>query len=205
MAEIFPVGSFGKERSPCQPFSFSYWFLFAAGPPTKQPRRIRNFMRFHITYIIPRNWLLILVACLTMMFGGCGGGGTEVSLDPLNLLSDYQQAVPRHHPYDLVEIDLGKYELSIAVKDSVDQYRVEFTAAAIVPKEQRATIEAAMVEYQTRIRDVILSSAQNMNVDNISDPHQAWLKSEILAQLARMLKSRDVRDVVFSDYTFERS
>ncbi len=155
---------------------------------------------------IPRNWLLIIFASLILIGTGCGSQSPEASLDPLNLLSHYKEKVPRHHPYDLVEMDLGAYAVTIGVQDNqVDVYRISFTATAILPKGELENIKKLAEEYQTRIRDMVNESAKTMSVDHMSDPHQAWLKSEILANLARMFKTRAVRDVVFSDYSFDRS
>lgn len=155
---------------------------------------------------IPRNWLLIIFVSMILIGTGCGSKGTEANLDPLNLLADYKEKVPRHHPYDLVEMDLGTYDVSIKVEGSeVDVYRVSFAANAIIPKGELETIQKLADVYKTRIRDMINTSATAMSVDNMSDPHQAWLKSEILANLAKMFKTRDVRDVVFSNYSFDRS
>lgn len=152
-----------------------------------------------------RSWTLILLSTVLLLAAGCGGTDSESELDPLGLLTDYKQAVPRHHPYDLVEIPLGEeFEVSIAIKDSYDQYRIKFNAAAIVPREKQEELTAQIETFDSRIRSAVLDSAGNMSPDNISDPYQAWLKSEILAKIARMIKSRDVRDVVFSDYSFER-
>lgn len=154
--------------------------------------------------IVSRQWLLILLSTLILVIAGCGSAEEENDLDPLSLLTDYKQAVPRHHPYDLVEIPLGNYEASIPVKGSVDMYHVGFSAAAIVPKDQQSALQSKIEHYQSRVQDMVLKSAQNMSPDHISDPYQAWLKSEILSEIARLLKTRDVRDVVFSEYTFER-
>lgn len=151
-----------------------------------------------------RPWMLILLSTLILIVTGCGSQEAESELDPLSLLTDYQQAVPRHHPYDLVEIDLGKHEVTIDIQDSSDAYHIGFGAAAIVPKEKKADLEVKLQSFDSRIKDMVIASAQKMSPDNISDPYQAWLKSEILSEIARMIKSRDVRDVVFSDYTFER-
>ncbi len=135
---------------------------------------------------------------------GCGSRSQETVLDPLNLFADHQSSVSRHHPYDLVELDLGEYEVAIAIPDSADQYRVGFQASAIAPRTTADKLKSRLEEYNTRIRDMILVTAQTLTPNNITDPHQAWLKSEIVGNLSKMLKTPDVRDVVFSDYNFER-
>lgn len=151
-----------------------------------------------------RHWILILLSATILLVAGCGGEETKSELDPLGLLTDYKQAVPRHHPYDLVEIDLGHYDVSIPVAESVDMYHIGFSAAAIVPRERKDDLDGKIQEFNSRIQDMVLQSAQRMSPDNISDPYQAWLKSEILAEIAHLLKTREVRDVVFSEYSFER-
>jgi hypothetical protein len=135
---------------------------------------------------------------------GCGRREQETVLDPLDLFADHQTSAARHHPYDFVELELGNFDVAILIPDSVDQYRVEFHASAIVPKSTADKLQVRLDEYKTRIRDMILVSAQNLAPVNITDPHQAWLKSEIVGNINKMLKTRDIRDVVFSKYNFER-
>lgn len=151
-----------------------------------------------------QGWWAILLAALVLMSLGCGSKPQETALDPLALFQDQQTSAARHHPYDLVELDLGSFEVAISIPDSVDQYRIEFQAAAIAPKSTADKLKPLLEEYKTRIRDMILVSAQTLSATNITDPHQAWLKSEIIANLSKMLKTREIRDVVFSEYNFER-
>lgn len=149
-------------------------------------------------------WWIICLAALIFMSLGCGRREQETVLDPLDLFADHQTSAARHHPYDFVELDLGNFDVAILIPDSVDQYRVEFHASAIVPKSTAEKLQVRLDEYKTRIRDMILVSAQNLAPVNITDPHQAWLKSEIVGNVNKMLKTRDIRDVVFSKYNFER-
>lgn len=151
-----------------------------------------------------QGWLAIFVAALVLMSMGCGSKQQETVLDPLALFADQNTSAARHHPYDFVELDLGAFDVAISIPDSVDQYRIEFQAAAIAPKSTADKIKPLLEEYKTRIRDMILVSAQTLSANNITDPHQAWLKSEIIANLSKMLKTREIRDVVFSEYNFER-
>jgi hypothetical protein len=152
----------------------------------------------------PHGWWAILLAALILMSLGCGSKPQETALDPLALFADHQTSASRHHPYDFVELDLGEFDVAIPIKDSVDQYRIGFKAAAIAPKSTAEKLKPLLEEYQTRIRDMILVSAQTLSANNITDPHQAWLKSEIIGNLSKMLKTREIRDVVFSNYNFER-
>lgn len=151
-----------------------------------------------------QGWGLIVLAALILMSLGCGSKSQDTVLDPLALFADHQTSAARHHPYDFVELDLGDFDVAIPVPDSVDQYRIEFHAAAIAPKATAEKLKPLLEEYKTRIRDMILASAQTLTTNNITDPHQAWLKSEIIGNLSKMLKTREIRDVVFSNYNFER-
>lgn len=151
-----------------------------------------------------QGWWLILLSALILMSLGCGSKSQNTVLDPLALFADHQTSASRHHPYDFVELDLGEFDVAIAIPGSVDQYRIEFQAAAIAPKSTAEKLKPLLEQYKTRIRDMILASAQTLTANNITDPHQAWLKSEIIGNLSKMLKTRDIRDVVFSNYNFER-
>jgi hypothetical protein len=153
---------------------------------------------------VARGWWLIFTATGILICLGCGSGAQDTALDPLSLFADHQTGAARHHPYDLVELELGEFDVAITIPESVDQYRIGFKAAAIVPITTADKLKPRFAEYDTRIRDMILASAQMLSPNNITDPHQAWLKSEIIANLSKMLKTRDVRDVVFSNYNFER-
>lgn len=153
---------------------------------------------------VRQSWWIICLAALILMSLGCGRREQETVLDPLDLFADHQTSAARHHPYDFVELELGNFDVAILIPDSVDQYRVEFHASAIVPKSTADKLQVRLDEYKTRIRDMILVSAQNLAPVNITDPHQAWLKSEIVGNINKMLKTRDIRDVVFSKYNFER-
>lgn len=151
-----------------------------------------------------QGWWLILLAALILMSLGCGSKSQDTALDPLALFADHQTSATRHHPHDFVELDLGEFDVAIAIPNSVDQYRIEFQAAAIAPKATADKLKPLLEEYKTRVRDMILASAQTLSANNMTDPHQAWLKSEIIGNLSKMLKTREIRDVVFSNFNFER-
>lgn len=151
-----------------------------------------------------RSWTWCPLWIVVIGLVGCGDGSKDTALDPLQLFADHQASSVRHHPYDLVELPMGDFEVAIPIVDSVDQYRVSFTATVIAPKSTADKLTPRLEEYNTRIRDTVLALAQNLTPNNITDPHQAWLKAEIIAQVSKMLRTRDIRDIVFANYSFER-
>lgn len=150
--------------------------------------------------------LLIFGALCSLASTGCGSEDRSGELDPISLLQHYKKETPRHHPVDLVELDLGdEFNVTIPLPDDVDVYRVSFKGYLIVPKTEKDDLAERYKKYENRARDAIMMAAKKMNAEKNSDPYQAWLKSEILDTVSKLLKTRDIRDVVFTKFNFDRS
>jgi flagellar basal body-associated protein FliL len=63
-----------------------------------------------------------------------------------------------------------------------------------------------MVEpYAQRVRDAVISAVQRSDLDQLRDPSLGWLKAELLATINQSLQMRILRDIVFTEFSFERN
>lgn len=148
-------------------------------------------------------WLLS--GMLTVTLAGCGTASSQDQMiDPLNLIEDYDPATPRHHPTNLSEVDLGEYYITVPIENSFDMLSIRFRVHAVVPKAKLEAITKSVVEKENRVKDQLMTVVQRIDHQELADPSMTWLKAEMIPVLNRELRSEDIRDVVFSDFTSER-
>ncbi len=154
----------------------------------------------HLTLLMNLSMSLLVASSMT----GCGSGLTEEQLiDPLHLIENYDPTTPRHHPVKLSEVDLGEFVVSIPNPNSIEVYRVQFHAFAVVPRERVSEVAESVEVYSSRMRDTMCSVVKNVDIDKMDDPAMTWLKAEMIPALIRELHSEEVRDIIFSDFLIE--
>ena len=139
---------------------------------------------------------LALALCVALV-AGCGSEPEMIGIDPLGLMASSENK-PR------AEVDLGSYEISIGIKDSFESMYVSFTAVGIVPEDRKEDVEKLIESHQTRLRDRVNTSVQNISMNQLQDPRFVWLKSELTRCINDELKIQDFKEIVFSGFSLER-
>jgi flagellar basal body-associated protein FliL len=108
----------------------------------------------------------------------------------------------QNDPRSDVEIDLGTFRVTHAVgRDDEILLLVDFQLYGVLSQHKQVALDAALPGYSNRVRDAIISLVQSIDTEHLTDPSLAFLKSEIIASINRVLQQRLVKDVVFSNFS----
>lgn len=141
--------------------------------------------------------ICLILAGVCISFAGCGGEPELIGIDPLGLM-DANENRPR------AEVELGDYEISIALEDTYECMHVTFTAVGLVPEDRKEPIEKLVEAHQTRLRDRIHTTVQKISTNQLRDPRFVWLKSELNRAVNDELNVREFKEIVFSGFSLER-
>jgi hypothetical protein len=153
----------------------------------------------------PQKKLTILALVLlnvTLICAGCSDSEPIEMLDAQALLDRYQQDRRRHDPTSFSEVDLGYFFVSLHEDPST--YQVRFHIFGVIPDGQVSQFEDMVEPYAQRVRDAVISAVQRSELDQLRDPSLGWLKAELLATINQSLQMRILRDIVFTEFSFER-
>ncbi len=174
---------------------------------------ITNIMSLPQQPSTARRWRALLLVLLSLALGillssllGCGGKSSEAQQieDPGKLLENYDRSRRRHDPIRFEEVDLGEFFTTkfIAGKGS---YAVSFHLYAVVDRKHRSELIAAKQKREKRMRDAIFTTLAKTELDYFREPTLAWIRSELMTAINRSLQTRVVRDLVFGEFSFERT
>jgi hypothetical protein len=153
-----------------------------------------------------RSWLLLALAtALLPLLSGCGGESkASTTLDGLQLLDLLEQQDKRHDPRAYVEVSLGDYMVSRRGIGGQGILVVRFQLFGIIDAAEQEKLTRELPAHEKRIRDAVISLTQRTDIDQIADPNLAYLKSEITLAANEVLRSRAIKNVVFSNFSLER-
>jgi hypothetical protein len=143
------------------------------------------------------------VAIVALVNSGCGNSEPIEMLDAQALLDRYEQDRRRHDPTSFSEVDLGQFFVSL--REDRSTYQVRFHIFGVIPDNQVSQFEDMIEPYTQRIRDAVISAVQGSELDQLRDPSLGWLKSELLDAINQSVQMRILRDIVFTEFSFERN
>ena len=160
-----------------------------------------------------RRWWSLLWVLLAFLLGsllaslvGCSGETTEAQQieDPAKLLESYDNSRRRHDPIRFEEVDLGEFFTTRYVPGK-GTYAVSFHLYAVVDRQHREELTKAKTKREKRMRDAIFTTLAKTELEYFREPTLAWIRSELMTAINRSLQTRVVRDVVFGEFSFEKT
>ena len=83
--------------------------------------------------------------------------------------------------------------------------RFDSTFSASYRTVRQSQFEEMIEPYAQRMRDAVISAVQRSDLEQLRDPSLGWLKAELLTTINRSLQMRILRDIVFTDFSFEKN
>ncbi len=145
----------------------------------------------------------VVTLAVAVLATGCGGGAAT-NFDEAALLDEYNVQGRRHDPVEFVEVDMGDFFITRRLPDTKDMLYVSCHLYAVTPQEESGFVEFTLMERKTRMRDTVMSVVQKAEIDALTEPSLTWIKSEMIPEVNRTLRTRSVRDIVFSTYSLQR-
>ncbi|MDX1946068.1 MAG: flagellar basal body-associated FliL family protein [Pirellulaceae bacterium] len=124
------------------------------------------------------------------------------AVELLDLIEDQEK---RHDPQGYVEVDLGTFTVTHSLGEGEGSLLIRFHLFGVLPEGRKAAFDSALPGFANRIRDAIITLVQQSDIEHLTDPSLAFFKSEIVAAINRVLKERLLKDVVFSEFSVERT
>ncbi len=120
------------------------------------------------------------------------------------MLERYEKDRRRHDPNHFSEVDLGEYTVSKKSNNSDSIYYVRFHLYGVVPDALISEFDKTLAAHGKTLRDRVLKVSNECKLNQLNDPSLGWLKSEMISSINRTLQAPLLRDVVFSEFSFER-
>lgn len=148
--------------------------------------------------------LLASLFTIVISMAGCGSPAAQnTAMAPAELLDLLEEQQRRHDPKHYVELPLGKFRVSHATSDGY--LMASFELFAVLPEDAQEEFTASLPAYEKRIRDSVIGLVQRVETEQLADPGLAYLKSEMVIAINRVLQKRLLKDVAFSTFSLERS
>lgn len=145
-------------------------------------------------------------AALTSGMIGCGSApAPAAALSPAELLDILDDDLKRNDPQHFVEVELGKFKVSHNVRATDKAVMVKFHLFAVLPESRSEDFQRATAKFDKRIRDSVISIIQQSETERLTDAGLSSLKGEIIASINRLTRTRVLKDVVFSDFSLDRT
>ncbi len=145
----------------------------------------------------------LVLLSVSLLSAGCGNSEPIEMLDAQALLNRYQQDRRRHDPTSFSEVDLGEFFVSKHVAPNTFQVRLHIFG--VVPDNQQSQFSSLIEPHTQRVRDAVISAVRRSELEQLRDPSLGWLKAELLTTINRNLQMRILRDIVFTDFSFEKN
>jgi flagellar basal body-associated protein FliL len=107
----------------------------------------------------------------------------------------------RHDPTEMIEVDLGEFTVTQRQPDSNILLLVRFKIFGVIEREKKDDFAKLLEDRRQRMRDSVITIVQRADMEQLSDPTLGWLKSEIIPSVNKLLRTRILKDVVFSEFT----
>ncbi len=147
--------------------------------------------------------LILGAATLVFVAPGCSSSD-ETAVNADEFLDHYERDRRRHDPNTFVEVDLGEFFVTQR-QSATESYFVRFHIYGVMPEDQTNEFTKALSSRGERMRDAVISTVRRSDLEHLAEPELAFLKSELIPTINHALKTRVVRDVVFTSYSLERS
>ena len=147
-------------------------------------------------------WFALTLALLHA--AGCGGQTHPAAMNAVELLDILEDDLKKHDPQEYTETHIGKFNVTHVVRESKAKVSVRFELYAVLPAKKEEEFLACLEGYEKRIRDSVISLVQQAETEQLTDPGLTSLKEEVVGTINRVTKKRLVKDVVFSEFLFER-
>ena len=133
---------------------------------------------------------------------GCGGSDSEAVVDAAALLERYEKDQRRHDPLHFSEVDLGEFTVTQRRHPSI--YFVRFHLYGVVPDEALDRFNGLLQRHQERVRSQVREATQKCVAEQFNDASLGGLRSELITSINHTIQAAILRDVVFSEFSFER-
>lgn len=150
----------------------------------------------------------LLLVALVCGISGCGSKEQpkhSAALSGAELLDILEDDLKRHDPKDFVEVELGKFKISRVVPEVEHAVNVKFQLIAVVHSQKKEEFTEAVQQYEKRIRDAVIAVIQQAEIERLTDPTLQSLKDELISTVARVTRTRLLKDVAFSEFGMDRN
>ena len=103
-----------------------------------------------------------------------------------------------------VEVELGKYNITIHRPASDVTLRVNFLLIGTIDEHDHEAFETLLTKNQHRLRDKIIFEIRNCDLTDLSDPGLGLIKRRILAKSNELLGKPILHSVVFSEFSYNQ-
>lgn len=145
----------------------------------------------------------LLFAASLAASSGCGDSEGASVMDARSLLERYQRDRRRHDPLHFSEVEIGEFAVTQSQGPAIIYIR--FHLFGVVPDSQLDAFRNRMETYGERVRAEVRATTQKCELKELHDPSLKWLKSELISSINHVVGSPMLRDVVFSDFSLERT
>ena len=101
-----------------------------------------------------------------------------------------------------VEVELGKYNITVTRPASEITLRVNFVLIGTVDEHDHTPFEELLGKNQHRLRDKIIFEIRNCELADLTDPGLGLIKRRILAKSNDLLGKPILKSVVFSEFSY---
>jgi hypothetical protein len=149
---------------------------------------------------------VILAECLAAYFLIPSSAQLEASA---KARAEEKQKDDEHHGEDhgesngnSVEVELGKYNITVHRPASDVTLRVSFILIGTVDEHEREAFDILFEKNQHRLRDKIIFEIRNCELSDLTDPGLGLIKRRILAKSNELLGKPILQSVVFSEFSY---
>lgn len=148
---------------------------------------------------------VILVECLAAYF--LIPSSAEVEANAKARAEELKKEEEEHHGEEAshgasVEVELGKYNITVHRPASDVTLRVNFLLIGTVDEHEFAGFEELFEKNQHRLRDKIIFEIRNCDLSDLTDPGLGLIKRRILAKSNELLGKPILQSVVFSEFSY---
>lgn len=101
-----------------------------------------------------------------------------------------------------VEVELGKYNITVHRPASDVTLRVNFLLIGTVDEHEHEAFDVLLEKNQHRLRDKIIFEIRNCELSDLTDPGLGLIKRRILAKSNELLGKPILQSVVFSEFAY---
>lgn len=129
---------------------------------------------------------------------------SPAALGTIELLDMIEAEQRRHDPNKYIEIDLGKFQVTHVLDGEQGYLYVQFHLFGVLPQAKQEQFAHDLPQYDKRLRDAVISLVQRSETAQLTDASLMFLKAEMVEEINRILQSRLLKDVAFSDFSVDR-
>lgn len=153
------------------------------------------------------SWLAVGTLSLSLASCGGGGHGSHAKVAAVDSSHSSAHGEESHSPdsAEMVEVDLGEFTITQRQPGANSILLIRFKIFGVVEHDKKEAFAKLLEERRQRMRDSVITIVQRAGVEQLSDPSLGWLKSELIPAVNKLLRTRMLKDVVFSDFAMLQS